>query len=112
MSSKQRCNAIQMVQFNGIQVEGVQNVRARLFFYHFSAPFKARRGVRPRVEDLNFRIFSCADSGNLTRPFSLEELKQAVWDCYSFKSLGPDGISFGFIKEFWSELKVDFMWFL
>lgn len=98
MSSRQRCNAIQMVHVNGSQVEGAQNVRA-VVFYHFSTPFKARRDVRPRVEDLNFRILSYADSGNLTRPFSLEEVKQAIWDCYSFKNPGPDGISFGFIKE-------------
>jgi len=36
-------------------------------------------------------------------------VKQAVWDCDSFKSLGPDGISFVFIKEFWGDLNVDFM---
>jgi len=26
-----------------------------------------------------------------------------VWDCDSFKAPGPDGISIGFIKEFWSD---------
>lgn len=35
MSSRQRCNAIQMVQVNGIQVEGVQNVRVVIFFTIF-----------------------------------------------------------------------------
>jgi len=111
MSSRRRCNAIQMVQVNGIQVEGVQNVRTTVFD-HFSAHFKARCSLRPGVEDLNFRRLSYADSGNLTRPFSLEEVKQTIWDCDSLKSLGPDCISFRFIKEFWSELKVDFMRFM
>ena len=46
------------------------------------------------------------------RPFSLDEIRQAVWDCDNFKSPGPDGINFGFIKEFWQELKDDFMRFL
>jgi len=45
------------------------------------------------------------------RPFTLEEVKQAVWDCDSFKSPGPDGINFGFLKQFWTELKDDFMRF-
>jgi hypothetical protein len=48
----------------------------------------------------------------LIRPFSLEEVKQAVGDCESFKSPRPDGINFGFIKDFWNELKDDFMKFL
>ncbi|PNX63424.1 cysteine-rich receptor-like protein kinase, partial [Trifolium pratense] len=40
------------------------------------------------------------------------EVKSAVWDCDSFKSPGPDGINFGFIKDFWAELRGDIMRFL
>jgi hypothetical protein len=36
----------------------------------------------------------------------------AVWDCDSYKSSGPDGINFGFMKEFWPELKGDIMRFI
>jgi len=32
-----------------------------------------------------------------------------VWDCDSFKSPGPDGISFVFLKDFWDMLKNDVM---
>lgn len=39
-------------------------------------------------------------------------MKQAIWDCDSFKSPCPEGISFGFIKQFWPELKEDFMRFV
>lgn len=35
-----------------------------------------------------------------------------MWDCESFKSPGPDGISFGFLKDFWDLLKGDVMRFL
>lgn len=35
-----------------------------------------------------------------------------MWDCDSFNSPGPDGISFGFIKQFWPDMKDDFMCFL
>ena len=48
----------------------------------------------------------------LTRPFSLEEVKNVVWDCDIFNGTGPYGINFGFIKDFWNELQVDFMPFL
>jgi hypothetical protein len=43
---------------------------------------------------------------------SVEEVHAAIWDCDSFKSPGPDGINFGFLKEFWPELKEDIMRFI
>lgn len=61
---------------------------------------------------MDFQKLTFVQSGRLVRPFVLEEVKQAVWDCESFKSPGPDGINFGLIKEFWQDLKDDFMRFL
>ncbi|XP_024635971.1 uncharacterized protein [Medicago truncatula] len=49
--------------------------------------------------------------GTLTKPFSMDEVKAAMWDCDSFKSPGPDGINFGFIKNFWHEMKDDILRF-
>jgi len=67
---------------------------------------------RPGVENLSFCQLLMTESGNLTRPFTLDDVKQAIWDCDSFKSTGRDGISFGFIKQFWAEVKDDFMQFV
>ncbi|CAJ2647905.1 unnamed protein product [Trifolium pratense] len=53
-----------------------------------------------------------AEVRSLTKPFSLEEVKAAVWDCDSYKSPGPDGINFGFIKDFWAEMQGDVMRFI
>ena len=39
-------------------------------------------------------------------------MKQEVWGCDSYKSPGPDGVSFGFIKEFWNLLKDDLSRFM
>nr|GEY39917.1 RNA-directed DNA polymerase, eukaryota, reverse transcriptase zinc-binding domain protein [Tanacetum cinerariifolium] len=36
-----------------------------------------------------------------------EELKQAMWDCGSDKSPGPDGFSFGFYRQFWATIEND-----
>ncbi|GKB15680.1 putative RNA-directed DNA polymerase, eukaryota, reverse transcriptase zinc-binding domain protein, partial [Tanacetum coccineum] len=38
---------------------------------------------------------------------SLEEIKNAVWDCGSQKARGPDGFSFMFIKKYWDLLHLD-----
>lgn len=51
------------------------------------------------------------ESGNIIRPFTLEEVKQAIWDCDSYKSPGPNGVSFGFLKQFWNVVKDDFLRF-
>jgi len=35
-----------------------------------------------------------------------------VWDCESYKSLGPDGVKFGFLKYFWNNLQPYIMRFV
>jgi len=111
VSSSQRCNAINLVKVDGVNVEGVQGVRAAVFT-HISNHFKRQAADRPGVAALPFCKLSYAEAGNLTKPFTVEEVRQAVWDCDSFKSPGPDGINFGFIKQFWEILKGDFMKFI
>lgn len=48
----------------------------------------------------------------LTEKFSKEGVRGAVWDCDSYKSPGPDGVTFAFIKQFWQEVRNDFFGFL
>jgi len=71
-----------------------------------------QRSSSTGIEGLQFQKLSGVEAGALTKPFPQVEVKQAIWDCDSFKSSGPDGISFGFIKEFWELVNDDFMRFL
>ena len=100
-----------MLQVKGAQIEGVHDIRSAVY-NHFASHFRKSHMLRPRVENLRFRQLSMAEVGSLIRPFTVEEVKQAVWDCDSYKSPGPDGINFGFIKQFWTTLKEDFMCFI
>jgi len=111
MSHWRRHNAINMVSVGGVNVEGVNNVRTTVF-EHFSNHFKVNGEARPDVAGLHFRKLSFGEAGNLTKPFSVEEVRQTIWDCDGCKSPGPDGINFDFIKIFWDILKDDFMRFL
>jgi hypothetical protein len=43
-----------------------------------------------------------AKSISLERPPSMEEVKQAIWDCDGSKALGPDGFTFSFYKKVWN----------
>jgi len=92
-------------------VEGVQNIKAAIFL-NFTNHCKAPLVDRPGVEELNFMMILHYQVGNLFHPFTSEEVKCAVWDCDSFKSPGLDGISFGFLKDFWHTVKDDFMRFI
>ena len=96
---------------NGVMMEGVENVRAAIHS-HFSSHFQSRVEERPSMAGLHFRSLSHAEGGALVKPFFLDEVKAAVWDCDNFKCSGPDDISFGFIKEFWGILKDDVMRFI
>jgi len=111
MSSRRRRNNINLVNVNGFSVEGVHNIRVAVF-NHYSNHFRHLQVARPGVDDLPFRKLSSVEAGNLTKHFSAEEVKQAVWDCDNIKSPGPYGVSFGFIKQFWDLLKDDFMRFI
>lgn len=42
-----------------------------------------------------------------TLMFSLEEIKDVVWDCGLARALGPDGFIFWFIRHFWEILGSD-----
>nr|GEW21572.1 RNA-directed DNA polymerase, eukaryota [Tanacetum cinerariifolium] len=38
---------------------------------------------------------------------SYQEIKRVVWDCGIDKSLAPDGVTFGFIRRYWSLIEKD-----
>nr|GEU50873.1 TMV resistance protein N-like [Tanacetum cinerariifolium] len=54
--------------------------------------------------DENTRYFHRMD---LECAVSKEELKRAVWEYGTDKSPGPDGLSFGFYRQFWSSIEND-----
>jgi hypothetical protein len=99
LSSRRRRNAISLIFVEGEAVEGVHPIRQEVFS-HFASHFKAQNVERPNVNNLHFKRLSLSEGGILIKPFSLEEVKSVVWDCDSYKSPGPDGINFGFIKDF------------
>jgi hypothetical protein len=111
LASRRRGNAISSIQVDGVSLEGVHPIRQAVFS-HFESHFKARRVDRPGVDNLPFKRLNLVEGESLTSPFLEAEVKAAIWDCDSFKSPGPDGINFGFFKDFWAELKGDVMHFI
>ncbi|GAU48515.1 hypothetical protein TSUD_244350 [Trifolium subterraneum] len=84
LAGRRRGNTISVIHADGVTLEGVLPIRQAVFS-HFASHFKAINMERPRVGNLHFK---------------------------SYKSPGPDGVNFGFIKDFWAELRGDVMRFI
>ncbi|MCI32188.1 endonuclease/exonuclease/phosphatase family protein, partial [Trifolium medium] len=111
LAGRHRRNAISVIQVDGVTLEGVTPIRQAVVT-HFTSHFKATNIDRPGVENLQFKRLNQLESGSLTKPFTEAKVKSAVWDCDSYKSPGPDGVNFGYIKDFWTELRGDVMRFI
>nr|GEU92393.1 retrovirus-related Pol polyprotein from transposon TNT 1-94 [Tanacetum cinerariifolium] len=79
------------------------------------AKFTAIENFKDHDSNVDFPPFAnssglCAlDRDSLETPVSLDEVKNAVWDCGSSKAPGPDGFSFTFVKKYWDDIKVDIL---
>jgi len=60
-----------------------------------------------RLDNVVFKEISESDNKFLTDPFDEKEIKEAIWNCDSHKSPGPDGVTFSFIKNNWCLLEND-----
>lgn len=110
LAARRRGNSIVKLDDNGSEVQGVENIRG-VVFNHFKNHFRSVMVDRLGAENLNFNMIGMFETSELVKPFSLEEVKQVVWDCDTFKSPWPDGINLGFLTEFWQEVKDDLMRF-
>ncbi|GKV09632.1 hypothetical protein SLEP1_g21103 [Rubroshorea leprosula] len=106
-----RRSEINSVQIDGEQSMGVEKIKEEVARY-FQTLFTEERWKRPKLDGVNFKQVSQADNELLTRVFSEEEVKEAVWDCDSSKSSGPDGFNFRFIKEMWEDIKKEVVAFI
>nr|GEU62973.1 hypothetical protein [Tanacetum cinerariifolium] len=79
-------------------------------FFHFLIKQNRRRqSIQEIMVDgtwLSNRL-SEAESNELERRISSDEIKKAVWDCGSDKAPGPDGFIFQFLKRYWDLFKDD-----
>jgi hypothetical protein len=111
LSSRRRRNAIVLLMVNGSLVEGVHPIRQAVFS-HFRDHFASSNINQPGVENLAFKNLSYVEGNGLIKPFIVDEVKNAPWECDNFKSLGLDGFHFGFIKEFWEVVHGHIMRFI
>jgi len=80
----------------GFQLNGCRHA----VYQYFKTHFQRSPVQRPDIGGLVFNSLAAAQGADLIKPFMLEEIKDAIWDCDSYKCPGPDAINLGFFKDF------------
>jgi len=75
----------------------------------FEARFKATKDLGVRLDGVKFKSITPFANESLLAEFSEEEIRDAVWQCEGFKSSGPDGFNFNFIRKSWDFIKDEIM---
>ncbi|KAI5413752.1 hypothetical protein KIW84_058053 [Lathyrus oleraceus] len=91
--------------------EGVLEVKGCIKRY-FEESYKEDIDNHLVLTGIDFKEFLVGDNVMLEKPFSLEELKETIWDCAGDKTPGLNGFSLEFFKKGWDFLKEDLMNFL
>lgn len=108
ISRRKRKNFIHGILVEEDLVSDVDGIKGAIK-NHFVKLFDTRPNLRIGLEGMGFNVIGEEENAKLVAPFSMEEIQKAVWECDSDKSPGPDGMNFGFVKQFWEVMQVDFL---
>ncbi|GLU01310.1 hypothetical protein SLE2022_186220 [Rubroshorea leprosula] len=93
-----RRSEINSLSIRGKVFEGVNELKQGVAEY-FMSLFTEEGWNRPVLDGVDFKKISEAERNFLTEPFLETEVKDAVWNCDGAKAPGPDGFTFGFLKQ-------------
>ncbi|XP_035830838.1 uncharacterized protein LOC110866714 [Helianthus annuus] len=100
-------------RINGLMIDGVwcsdPVVIKEAFFDFFSKQFTEPLNVRPSISSLGLASLSAVEADAIIQPFSVTEIKEAIWECVGDRAPGPDGFNFKFIKRNWDSFQGDFI---
>ena len=96
------------IYVNGKWCEDKEVIKTKVREF-FDDRFARNDACQVRLDKVRFCSISGPDNDMLINDFSEDEIRAAVWSCDSFKSPGPDGFNFGFLKFCWEIIKKDVM---
>ncbi|KAE8678323.1 hypothetical protein F3Y22_tig00111427pilonHSYRG00459 [Hibiscus syriacus] len=105
-----RKNGIKSLKVGNEVVEDPILIRASVVEF-FNGLFSQNNSLEAEELDLDFLKLSIGQSLALEKPFSEEEVWEAIVNSDSNKAPRLDGLNLGFFKKFWSSLKEDIMLF-
>lgn len=106
INGNRRRSRINGIMENGHWIQDPDMIKSNALEF-FANKFKKDRVRRPILSSEKFKKLSTIESSMLEADFTVEEIREAVWDCSSEKAPGPDGFTFKFLKEFWDIIQMD-----
>jgi hypothetical protein len=110
-NGRKKRNTVHSLDDNGVLVEGMGDllIHATDYYKKWFGPapsnmFNLSPNLWTDEETLN-----AADNADLTRPFTTEEIKKALFSMETNRAPGPDDISSEFYQHFWEVVKDDIM---
>lgn len=91
---------------NGVWISNPDIIKNEVFNF-FKNKFKENVTCRPQFTSSKFHTLEDHDRTFLEEPFTMDEIKSAVWGCGNDKCPGPDGFLFKFINTFWDIIRDD-----
>ncbi|CAJ2667257.1 unnamed protein product [Trifolium pratense] len=111
LKGRRRNNQLVALRDGDKWVQGVDEIKYFVKNY-FANNFTEEWRNRPTLDGLSFNSLSEEDNSSLLSPFSVEEVREVVWNSDGNKCPGPNGFNFNFLKTCWDILKTDVMEFL
>lgn len=100
-------NELKGVEIQGGWCEDPTKVKETVKEFFFQNKFSASTHNRITLDNIDFPSLTPADNNALINNIEEVEIKEAVNQCGSDKSPGPDGFNFNFIKNNWQTMKQD-----
>nr|GEV43530.1 RNA-directed DNA polymerase, eukaryota [Tanacetum cinerariifolium] len=77
------------------------------FLNHFTNRFSNPNSPKIYLGSQMLKNLTLEQVEDLVRSVTYDEIKRAIWDCGTNKSLGPDGFTFDFIRRYWKTIDKD-----
>ncbi|CAJ2667282.1 unnamed protein product [Trifolium pratense] len=111
IKSRRRMNQLVALRDGDQWVQGVEEVKGFVKNY-FENNFRESWENRPNLNRVLFHSLSVEDNTFLLEPFSLDEVREVIWNSDGNKCPGPDGFNFNFLKACWEIIKYDIVDFM
>ena len=96
VNSNRRSNTLSGVFINSVWIDEPRKVKEETCLF-FKKRFQEEEWVRPKLDGVSFKAIGQHQNDKLSKPFTKKEIKDAVWECGSDKTPGPDRLNFKFI---------------
>ena len=106
-SMRRQRNMIDKIQYEGKESSDIGEIR-KLIIAYFKDLYKKPRSTKFDISNLNLQRLTEAESLELERPVTKQEITAALSECDPSKAPGYDGFNLKCIKHMWSVIGEDF----